>query len=512
MSYRWHQISSRLLAGWIVSLLTQGCGSGASSKGEGNGDGGTAGTGSFAGLCSDGVLTRPAEWTVATHCPGIAPNYAEVFEASRVSRIDVEISAEDFTAMETDLKKIKAQATGDLDGLPTPMWVPVKVVYENKIWNQVGMRWKGHASLTGALSANIHKLSFVLDFDKLEDRSRVIANQRFYGFKKLNFSSGYKDASLIREKTAFDIFRAAGVPAPHTSFLAIYLNTGAGPVYYGVYTMIEDPADAMLKVQLGDGNGNLYKPWGEAAKWLSLSEVKPADVPLYFDKETNEGNSNWADIISALEALHADRTNASTWRANLEKAFDVPAFLRVIALNQILVNWDSYGCMHHNYLVYANPMNGNRLMWLPWDLNEAMSHRESPTCLPSGSILFDEIVHPSADATIDSHWPLITFILGDATYRADYLSIVKEVFDTAFSPEKVKSAMQADHDLIAPYVVGPTETESYPLSNTTVEKFNASLTGTDASGELVTTVSDPLFPHIDERQTAVQAVLSANGF
>lgn len=510
MSYSRCLNGSWLVSGLLVLSLLQGCGS-SSSSGDPNGNGGTAGTGTGEGLCSDDVLTRPAEWAVDTHCPGIAPNYAEVFDASRVHRIDLEMAAEDFSAMETDLKKIKAQASGDLDGIPTPMWVPVKVAYKNKIWTQVGMRWKGHASLTGALSANIDKLSIALDFDHQEDNAPELVNQQFYGFKKLNLANGYKDASAIRDKTAGDIFRAAGVPAPRTSFAAIYLNTGAGPVYYGLYTIIEDPADEMLAVQLGDGSGNLYKPWGEAAKWLSLAEVQQADVQTYFEKETNEDSGDWSDIIAALTALHADRTDAATWRTNLEKVFDVPSFLRVIAVNQIMVNWDSYGCMHHNYLVYANPANGNRLTWMPWDLNEALSNRGSATCLPPGSILFDEIVNRSADATIDSNWPLIKFILGDTTYRADYLSIVKEVLDTAFASDRLKSAMQADHDLIAPYITGPTETEAYPLSNTTTEKFSASLTGTDASGTVVSAVSDPLFLHIEERRSAVQAVLTANG-
>jgi spore coat protein CotH len=510
MSHIYDKLFTRSAPWFALLLSVQGCGNSSSSNNPGN-SGGTGSTSTGTGLCSDDVQTRPVEWTVESHCPGVAPNYDEVFDASVVRRIDLEMTADNFTAMETDLKKIKLQASGDLDGLATPMWVPVTVTYNSKVWTQVGMRWKGHASLTGALSANIDKLSFALDFDNQEDNFEELLNQQFYGFKKLNFANGYKDASLIRDKTAGDIFRAAGVPAPRTSFAAIYLNTGSGPVYYGLYTIIEDPADEMLNVQLGDGSGNLYKPWGEAAKWLSLADVPQADVQTYFEKETNEDTSDWSDVIAALTALHADRTDATGWRTNLEKVFDVPSFLRVLAVNQIIMNWDSYGCMHHNYLVYGDPKDNNRLKWMPWDLNEALSDRTSGPCPPPGSILLDEIVSPPQGSAVDTNWPLIKFILGDATYRSAYLATVKDVMDNVFIVDQLKAKMQLDHELIAPYVVGPTATEAFPLSNTTTEKFNASLTGTDASGATVTSVSDPLFPHIEARRTAVRAVLTENG-
>ena len=68
----------------------------------------------------------------------------------------------------------------------------------------------------------------------------------------------------------------------------------------------------------------------------------------------------------------ADASNAQTWRDGLEQVFDVYGFLRVLAINQAMVNWDSYGCMSHNYYVYSDPSDDGRIKWFPWDLNEAM--------------------------------------------------------------------------------------------------------------------------------------------
>jgi hypothetical protein len=496
----------------LVAVLALGaCRNSAPSRADSEGTGGTAGASSGTSLCADGITTRPKGWTLESHCPGVAPNYSRVFDSHVVRRIDLEMAAEDFAQMQLDLKKIQAQASGDLDGIPTPMWVSVKVTYDNRVWTKVGMRWKGHASLTGAMSANIDKLSFFLDFDKAEEASPELINQRFYGFKKLNFVSGYKDVSLIREKTANDLFRAASVPVPRTAFSAVYLNPGTDPVYYGVYTVLEDPSDTMLEEQFGDGSGNLYKPWGNPARWLNPTELSPSEVTTYFEEETNKKNGDWTDVLSALAALHADRNDAAVWRRELEKVFDVGLFLRVLAVNQMMVNWDSYGCMHHNYLLYANPKKDFRLSFLPWDLNEAMTNTTLLNCLPSGSLLLEEIVHPVANSTVDNNWPLIKFILGDSNYRDLYLSTMKDVYERVFSADKIKAAMQADHDLIAPYVVGPKATEEFPRSNTTREKFNASLTGTDENGNELTSVTDPLFVHIDARSLKIRAVINQNG-
>jgi hypothetical protein len=502
---------SRFVVTLITLLLLEACGNRDLSRSYSEGTGGTAGASSGTSLCSDGVATRPKEWTLESHCPGVAPNYSRVFDPHLVHRIDVGIAAEDFAKMQLDLKKIQAQASGDLDGIPTPLWVSVTVTFDNRVWTKVGMRWKGHASLTGAMSANIDKLSFVLDFDKQENNFPELINQRFYGFKQLNFASGYNDVSLIREKTAYDLFRAASVPVPRTAFSAVYLDTGKDPVYYGVYTLIEEPADAMLKEQFGDGSGNLYKPWGNAARWLNPSELSEAEVKTYFEKETNKKSGDWTDVLAALSALYADRTDALMWRRGLEKVFDVPLFLRVLAVNQMIVNWDSYGCMHHNYLLYANPKKDSCLSFLPWDLNEALTNTTLFTCPPPGSLLLEEVVHPAANSTVDDHWPLIKFILGDTNYRDLYLSTMKDVYESVFSAVKIKAAMQADHDLIAPYVVGPEATEEFPRSNTTREKFNASLTGTDENGIEVTSVADPLFIHVDARAQKIRATLTENG-
>ncbi len=448
-------------------------------------------------------LVRPAHWTVASHCPGAEPDYDEVF-SDGVRRFGIAIAAADHTASFEDLDEIVAggSPSGDLDALPTPLWVPATVTSNGLTWTEVGMRYKGHSSLKAAWQSGIRKLSFVLDFDRYEDAHQDLTNQRFFGFKRLTFSNGFNDPSLLREKVAAEVFRASGVPAARSTFAAVWLDWGQGPVYLGLYTLVEDPCDAMMKSQFGAGGGQLYKPWGDAARWQSPSEPGLADVAATFDTCASDDPSDRADVMAAIAALHADSSDPASWRAGLEAVFDVEAFLRVLAVNQVLMNWDSYGCMHHNYFVYASPRDAGRFVWFPWDLNEAMLDRHQAGCPPPGSVMLDEIVFADAsdpDAAVDANWPLIRLLLADPEYRATYRTNLRAALAGPFAAETVLARMRTLHTLIAPFVVGPEATEAYPYTAGAADGFATSLTGS----------LHALEPHVAARHEAVTAALAA---
>jgi spore coat protein H len=157
------------------------------------------------------------------------------------------------------------------------------------------------------------------------------------------------------------------VPAARAAFYRVYVDTGKGPQYWGLYSMIEDPADgAMLDAQFGSHSGNLYKPEGAGADWTQFSKQG-------FDKKNHNAAGDYSDVEAAVAALNAARGDAVLWRNALEARFDVDHFLHWLAVNTLFDNWDVYGAIAHNYYLYADPRRGGKLVWIPWDHNEAFA-------------------------------------------------------------------------------------------------------------------------------------------
>jgi len=425
---------------------------------------------------------RPDGWTVESHCSKVPPAYDMLFRDDVVHRFDFIIEPDDYARSLEDLsdKLSGGGPPGSEDNQEDPIFIPVTMKFGDLEWTKVGMRYKGNSSLRSAYQSGIRKLAIRLNFELFEDVYPETMNQRFYGFEKMTFSNAFKDSSLIRDKVAADIFRNAGVPVARGAFARIYVDYGEGPVYFGLYTMIEDPSDKMLDEQFGNEDGNLYKPEGDAAK-LGFFDEKD------FDNKTNWENPDYTDVINFIDALNSDRSNAEFWKSNLEAVFNVEGFLRVLAVNQAMVNWDSYGFMSHNYYIYQNLDDNGRLHWFPWDLNEAMINK-SPGGIDASSVLLEEIT---------AEWPLIRYLLDDSEYLSKYKSELEAVLDGGFAIDTVHNMMDRYHELIESYVIGPDgERQPYTFLKSDSE-FADSLT----DGK------DSLKNHVEDRQKAVKAAL-----
>lgn len=364
------------------------------------------------------------------------------------------------------------------------MYVDVTVRYEGQTWSHVGMRYKGNSSIAGSVGSGIQKLPFRLDFDEYEDKYPETKNQRFHGFKKLTFSSNWNDASQLRDTLVAEIMRDRGIAAARCAFYRVFVNTGAGDSYWGLYTMIEDPADgAMLEAQFGSKSGNLYKPDGVGADWTQFSMEG-------FVKKNNKDAADYSDVQNAIAALHAPQTDLVSWRNALEQYLDVPHFLRWLAVNTVVGNWDAYGQMAHNYYLYADPAAQGRLRWIPWDHNLSLSTGGGFGPFGGGS---SDLFHGSAG----TRWPLISRLLADPTYAALYRAELSRSLQGAFAVEAIGARMHTLHTLIAPYVVGPMG-EVAPF--TTLQSPQAFESAIDGPGQLL--------EHIRDRHVQVTSALT----
>ncbi|MCD4848243.1 MAG: CotH kinase family protein [Candidatus Aegiribacteria sp.] len=454
-------------------------------------------------------VTRPGAWTEISHGRTARPDYDLVFSQDSVSRLDIVFDPEEWQIMMDDMTELCGEfgemahsIEGDgsppprpPDGPPhglgnaplppqgmpfpagagpggagghglsiggdrNPVWVQATILFNGMEWTHVGVRFKGNSSLAFTWGEGVMKLPMKLDFDEFESDFPEVRDQRFFGFRQLTLSSNFMDSSLLREKVTADIFRAAGVPAPHTAFYRIYVDNGGGPVYFGLYTMVEVVDDTVIEEQFTDDGGNVYKPEGRGATFAENSFNEVA-----FDKETNREEGDWNDILRLFDVLHSDLRTIDTpaWRRDLESLFDVDGFLLWLAANVIVQNWDTYGRSPHNYYLYNDPATG-LLTWIPWDNNMAL--RSDKGLMPVLTLDLEDV---------NRNWPLIRYFMDDPVYREKYMENLEHVLETAFDPEDMKDSYLHFHDMISQFVIGENgELEGYSLLECT-DEFNEAL-------------------------------------
>lgn len=394
--------------------------------------------------------TTNPDWSVESHGDA-TPNYSIVFPQNEVNQLEITIGQTNWTAIRNNMKTLYGGDFGVGGGGPPgsfpttePDYVTCTVKFKGKTWNHVGFRLKGNSTLSQAWKSGNYKLPFRLNFDKFEDQYPSVKNQKFYGFKDLSFSPGAKDQSLIREKITADIFRMAGIPAPQTAFYRTSIDFGGGLKYCGIYCAVELPDDNMCKNQLGEESGNLYKP---ESKLLSFLQTE-------FEKKNNELLGDFSDVQSFVSSLNNPirKTDTAQWRSNLEKIFNMDHFTKWLAVNNMIVNWDTYGAMAHNYYLYNH--SSKKLMWLPWDNNEALSKSPGITGTTTGgpgpapglSLTMNEV---------SASWPLIHFVANDAVYFNKYKSHLRNFKNDVFTESNMNSLIETAYSLITPFAIGP---------------------------------------------------------
>jgi len=253
----------------------------------------------------------------------------------------------------------------------------------------------------------------------------------------------------------------AGIPSSQTAFYAVYTDLGSGLKYTGLYTAVELPDDHMIKSQYGEESGNIYKPESNFTSFSTLG----------FEKKNNETAADYSDVQAFVAALSSPirTTNASQWRTNLEAVFNMDHFIKYQAVNNAMVNWDSYGIMAHNLYLYHH--STKKLMWIPWDHNEALNG--SPGITGSGPGM--KLGLSLSMNEVSSNWPLIRYMVDDPVYLMQYKTYLKQFKDNVFTEAAMNSLFDKYNSLVSPYAIGSNGEVAGSTYLTSSAAFTASL-------------------------------------
>lgn len=390
------------------------------------------------------------DWSAETHGYGATPNYDVVFNQTKVNRIDIEIKKEYWELMQADLAALMANPPAPGESYANPIYVPCQVYFEDKQWYDVGIRYKGNSSLKNAYQQGKGKMPFRLEFDHFDNENPNINGQTFYGFTELAMSSNFKDNTYLHEKLAHDIFREFGVAAPRTAFYRVFVDYGDGPVYFGLYTMVEVVFDKPFMTKwFGGPFGNSYKPDGQGSKLNDPSLL----TSTYFPNKTNSGVVG-TDIQDLVSSLLADNrlSDPAAWRAKLEQYIDMEQYLKYLAANTTMKNWDTYGRMTHNYYLCQNSSSG-KLTWVPWDNNEAFTNGPGG---PTTALNFDFSNMETSPLTAGGEmpWPMISYVYADPVYKSKYDDYIDDFIGSVFTSANLDQRINDYHFMIEPYVTG----------------------------------------------------------
>ncbi|MBP6619006.1 MAG: CotH kinase family protein [Leadbetterella sp.] len=380
---------------------------------------------------------------------GSSPDYTWVFPEEEIRTISINIGAENWEKIQRDMEMRIARKFGsttaipgvtpmqvtNLDAVPgDPIYVSTEVKQGENTWKKVGFRLKGNASLSSSWRSGIYKLPFKLQFDEFEDEHKEVKNQRFYGFRELSFSPSFGDNTFMKEKLLTSLFRGNGVLACKVANYKVYLDFGQGSKYCGVYQLIEAVAEHLVENQTGKQAGNVYKP---------ESNFQNLNLTL-FEKQNNKQQADYEDVKRLITVLNSGtrQSDKIQWKKDLEAIFDVERFLKYLAVNNTVGNWDGYGQITHNYFL-AN-IDG-RLSYLPYDLNLSfqMKGGNNRTAL---SFDMNEVT---------SQWPLIRYLIDDSEYFSFYKSSVKEFIINHFNPTLMKEYLEKHKTILQPNFVEP---------------------------------------------------------
>lgn len=233
---------------------------------------------------------------------------------------------------------------------------PAKLVIDGTTLQTVGFRIKGFTSA----GAHPFKKPFRIDFNEF------VKGQNYDGIKKLSLNNAAFDPSVMRDVLAFDVLRNAGVPASRTAYTRVYLNDK----YLGLYIMVEQVDKEFAQSRFNNDSGNLFKC--TSAYDLRFLGGNKQDYHPVMSLKTNESEDDWSGFINFVKYINQEGISEDEFNTKFPDLFDVPGFLKTLAVDVLLQNWDSYMDHGRNWYLYENT-DTEKFHWIPWDYNFSFS-------------------------------------------------------------------------------------------------------------------------------------------
>jgi hypothetical protein len=315
------------------------------------------------------------------------------------------------------------------------VYIPTNIIVDGTQLDMVGFRIKGFSSV---FLTSGDKKPFRIDFNEF------VEGQHYDGIKKISLNNAALDPSYMRDVLAFNIMRHEGVEAPRTAYTKVYINN----MYWGLYVMVEQIDKTFLKNHFTNDNGNLFKCQNNTD--LTYLGSDPSLYKTSFELKTNEMDDDWNGFVDFVEYANKTGISNEDYINNFPQKFDIPTYLKILAIDVILLNWDSYYWHGRNFYLYEDT-DENKFHWIPWDYSFAFSN------------LYMDILLKETGK------PLIKNLLEVPSIRSAFIKTYKSILLNNFTTERLFPLIGNNKALIREHLVADTKKEY------TIEVFDNSL-------------------------------------
>ncbi|MBI4563297.1 MAG: CotH kinase family protein [Planctomycetes bacterium] len=322
---------------------------------------------------------------------------AELFDESELQEIRLDLPAQDWDAIIQTADKVNYRRA-------TIHWQDVTV-------EGIGVRAaKDTSNVPGH-----GKMSLKLEFGAFD--------LRFLGLKELKLDGMSKDASFMRDRLAYGLFRQV-MAAPRSAHCRLFVNG----TYWGVYEIEERVDSVLVRDRFAPTTGNLYRirQWGDGQDQYAWTGPELSNyLPYPWEPETHKDTGDFSDVVTYIDVLNHNP-------ASFGNVADVDALIDYLAVEAIVI--DNAGVANFwspgNHFQYHDPAS-NRFVIIPWDLDAAW--KEAATR--------DIYLH-------FEKWKLTSLVLNDSHLDARYRSRIGELIETIAHPDLVLARIDAIYNQI----------------------------------------------------------------
>ena len=312
-------------------------------------------------------------------------------------------------------------------------YVHADLEFADRQFHDVGVRFKGNGTYLDARGTD--KFPFKVDLNK------YVKGQKLAGLETLNFHNNITDAGWMNEVLAYRLYRDAGVPAPRSSYLRMYV-TVAGQFshkYLGLYTLAENVDENFFQARTGSGAGMLLKPVS-VNPFKDLGNDWKAYVQTY-DPKSDLTDAEQRRVIEFCRLVtHASDAEFAT---RIGSYIDLEAFARYYAVLVWINNIDSLLDRGQNFYLHEHPVT-HTFTFVPWDQDHSfggfaqVERRQYET----GSIY-----KPWSD-----NIRFLARMYAVPAFRNAYLARMREFSGTIFKPERFAAQVAELTPIIRPVV------------------------------------------------------------